>query len=117
MDLDSAGQKNSRVVSLRSGKFLLSRNIRIDNNSECRAITLTEKRLKKVQSEGFTIFFYIIEVYFDVQNSNPISIFVGRDRKTSIIRKNKFFCCGLEKLFNTTLLAAETNNTLELIGY
>ena len=36
------------------------------------------------------LFLFKVE-YFDVQNSNPISIFVDCDRKTLIILKNLFF--------------------------
>ena len=30
-------------------------------------------------------------VYFDLQNSNPMSIYVGRDQKTTAIRKKRIF--------------------------
>ena len=36
----------------------------------------------------FILFFKV--VYFDMQNSNPMSIFIGHDRKTSIIQKTVF---------------------------
>ena len=36
---------------------------------------------KNVQNEVFLVFFWINVVYFDVQNSNPISTFVGCNRK------------------------------------
>ena len=46
------------------------------------------KEVKNVQNEAFTkkiIPKYV--VYFDIQSSNPMSIFIGRDWKTSIIPK------------------------------
>ena len=48
------------------------------------------EKVKNVQNEGLFPFLFKVE-YFDVQNSNPISIFVDRDRKTLIILKNLFF--------------------------
>ena len=51
--------------------------------------TVIEKKLKtskiKVLQNNL-----INVVYFDVQISNPMSIYVGRDRKPLIIRKNNF---------------------------
>ena len=73
-DLDSA--KKNWIVSYQSGKF------RADN-SECNAITVTEKRLKTSKMNLFCFLFN--EVNFDEQNSNPMSIFVGIDRKTSTL--------------------------------
>ena len=40
--------------------------------------------------KNFQFGVFLSQVYFDMQNSNPMSIFVGRDRKTSIIRMNIF---------------------------
>ena len=73
-----------QFVSLQSTKFPLPRNIKIDN-SECYAITTTEKSLKTPKMK--VLYFLINVVYFDEQISNPMSIFVGRARKLSIIRK------------------------------
>ena len=55
------------------------------------AITVTVKGLKTSKMEVLQKINYINVVYFDVQNLNPMSIFVGRDRKTSLIRKKKLF--------------------------
>ena len=78
-----------------------------------------------------------MQVYFDLQNSNLMSIFVGRDRKTSIIRKMRIFqlCAFGDSLCptllamgaiaqpklrmgpdNSTLVAVHCNKPLELIG-
>ena len=73
------------VVYHQSGKFPLSQKFRV-NNSKCHSITVRSKWWKTFNME----FFLLKLVYFDMQNSNPMSIFVGRDRKTSIIRMNIF---------------------------
>ena len=83
--------KNSHVPSISAIQKILSipkyqdradRQFRISCNLP---ITVTEKRLKNILHEGFTnSFFFITVLYFDVQNSNPMSIFVGHEWKTSI---------------------------------
>ena len=60
--------------------------------SECRAITVTEERLKSnknIQNEELFFLLISFKVLFDVQNSYQISIFVSRDRKTLIFQKKK----------------------------
>ena len=54
------------------------------------------ENVKNVLSEVFLSFLFK-EVYFDVQNSNPMFIFICRDRKTPIIGKNRF-CRVIENI-------------------
>ena len=49
------------------------------------------KRLKTFKMEVLQKKKLINVPYFNAQNPNPMSIFVGRDRKISIILKNIFF--------------------------
>ena len=49
---------------------------------------LNSKKVKNVQNEGLKK--YINVMSFDVRNPNPMFIFIGRNRKTSKIRKNSF---------------------------
>ena len=71
--------------------MLLSRNFTVDNNSDCHAITITEKRLKMSKMKGLLFYIIFKAVYFGMQNFNQMSIFFVRNQKTSIIRKNAFF--------------------------
>ena len=85
-DLDSTGQKKTWIVSHQSRKFLLSRKFRVNNNEFVSCNYLNREKVKNVQNGSFFCILFKV-VYFDLQNSNPMSIFVGRDRKTSISRK------------------------------
>ena len=78
---------NPCIASSQSWKFPLSQTFGV-NNSECRAITLTNERLKTSKMKFFLFLFKVVS--FDVHNSNPMRIRIGRDRKTSIIRENRF---------------------------
>ena len=83
--------------SHQSGKFPLYRKLRV-GYSKCHAINYRDK--EKVKNVWYD-FFLIKSPYFDLQNSNPMFIFVGRDRKTSIIREKYTFFSGLSKLSDT----------------
>ena len=84
MYLGSAGKKINRLVSHQFTKTSLSRKFRVDN-SECPAITITQKGLKK--SMKFSFFSFLKDVYFSLNNSNLMSISMSWNRKSSIIQK------------------------------
>ena len=65
-------------------KFPLPRKFNVDT-LEFQAITVTKKRLEIFRRNYF--FFLFNEVHLYLQNPNLMSIFVSRNRKTSIIRK------------------------------
>ena len=67
-----------------SEKFPLSLGFMVDN-SKCRAITVREF----YKHSRWISFFKVVYLY--LTNSNPMSIFIGCGRKTSIIRKNWFW--------------------------
>ena len=81
--------KNLWITSYQFGKLLVSQTF-WEYNSECHAITVTGKRLKTSKMKVFPSFFIQGSVFI-VQNSNPMSIFIGRERKTSIIVIKKTF--------------------------
>ena len=74
-------RSNSWIEFHQSGKFLLSRKFRVDN-FECHAITVIEKRLKTPKMK-FDFYFIHCRVFWHAK----MTIFVGRDRKTSVIQK------------------------------
>ena len=87
-DLDSTSQRTRKYL-INPEKYL-SRKYMVDN-SECPAITITEKGLRKSKIRFFILFILFKVVYCDLHNSNPMLIFVDRDWKTSIIR-NRIRC-------------------------
>ena len=80
----------SGLVSHQSGKFPLSRKFRVDN-FECNACNYRNKeKVKEIWNKVFFLFFIQGRLlYWNLQNPNLMSFFVGRDWKTSIIRKNR----------------------------
>ena len=77
----------NRLVSHQFAKSSLSRKFRI-YNSECHAITKTEKELK-ASIMKFFFFLFFKAVYFSLNNSNLMSISVSWNRKSSKISIKK----------------------------
>ena len=98
--------KDPWIASHQSWKFPLSQKFRVDN-FECHAIIVTEKWLKTSNMKFFPSFFFILGLFYP----NLMSIFIGCDRKTSIIGKNWFFRIREYQIRRQSFLEASCDGT------